>query len=74
VFAVTVNLVGLHPMRKTPMAGFDAVATIKRSEFGVNRMAGAVPGRSAAAHQHGSGRAQGRRGAAARPGAEEGLK
>jgi polyisoprenoid-binding protein YceI len=43
VFAVTVNRVGLHPMRKTPMAGFDAVATIKRSEFGVNGMAGVVP-------------------------------
>ena len=38
VFAVTVNHVGENPRRKTPMAGFDAVATIKRSEFGVDNM------------------------------------
>jgi polyisoprenoid-binding protein YceI len=42
-FAVTVNRVGEHPMRKTPMAGFDAVGTIKRSEFGVAKMLPAVP-------------------------------
>ena len=39
-FAVTVNHVGEHPRRKTPMAGFDATATIKRSEFGVDGMLG----------------------------------
>ena len=38
LFAVTVNHVGENPRRKTPMAGFDAVATIKRSEFGVDNM------------------------------------
>jgi polyisoprenoid-binding protein YceI len=38
VFAVTVNHVGENARRKTPMAGFDAVATIKRSEFGVDHM------------------------------------
>ncbi|KAG9590765.1 hypothetical protein KCV01_g11717, partial [Aureobasidium melanogenum] len=32
---VTVNKVGDHPMMKVPSAGFDAVATIKRSDFGV---------------------------------------
>ena len=32
---VTVNKVGDHPMLKVPAAGFDAVATIKRSDFGV---------------------------------------
>ena len=42
-FAVTVNKVGEHPMRKTPMAGFDAVGTIKRSEFGLAKMLPAVP-------------------------------
>ena len=38
VFAVSVNHLGENPRRKTPMAGFDAVATIKRSEFGVDNM------------------------------------
>ena len=38
VLAVTINHLGVHPMRKTEQAGFDAVATIKRSDFGVNRM------------------------------------
>ena len=38
VFAVTVNHAGENARRKTPMAGFDAVATIKRSEFGVDNM------------------------------------
>ncbi len=37
-FAVTVNHTGENPRRKTPMAGFDAVATIKRSDFGVDYM------------------------------------
>ena len=32
---VTVNKVGDHPMMKVPSAGFDAVAAIKRSDFGV---------------------------------------
>lgn len=32
---VTVNKVGDHPMLRVPAAGFDAVATIKRSDFGV---------------------------------------
>jgi polyisoprenoid-binding protein YceI len=39
-FAVTINHVGENPRRKTPMAGFDATATIKRSEFGVDNMLG----------------------------------
>jgi polyisoprenoid-binding protein YceI len=32
---VTVNKIGEHPMAKDPAAGFDASATIKRSDFGV---------------------------------------
>jgi polyisoprenoid-binding protein YceI len=32
---VSVIKVGDHPMRKAPAAGFDATATIKRSEFGI---------------------------------------
>ena len=32
---VTVNKVGPHPMMKVQTAGFDAVATLKRSDFGV---------------------------------------
>ena len=40
--AVTINQVGAHPMRKTPAAGFDATATIKRSDFGVGGMVPAV--------------------------------
>lgn len=36
VFDVTINLIGLR--RNVPSAGFDAVATIKRSDFGVNAM------------------------------------
>jgi polyisoprenoid-binding protein YceI len=39
-FAVTINHTGENPRRKTPMAGFDATATIKRSEFGVDNMIG----------------------------------
>ena len=36
-FDVTVNKVGTHPMRGVPAAGFDATATIKRSDFGVSK-------------------------------------
>lgn len=43
VFDVTVNKLGEHPMRKVPGAGFDATATIKRSEFGIGLMVPAVP-------------------------------
>jgi polyisoprenoid-binding protein YceI len=39
-FAVTINHTGENPRRKTPMAGFDAVATIKRADFGVDYMQG----------------------------------
>ena len=42
VLAVTINKVGEHSMSKAQMAGFDAVATIKRSEFGIGRMVPAV--------------------------------
>jgi polyisoprenoid-binding protein YceI len=38
---VTVNNVGEHPMRKAPAAGFDATATVKRSEFGISKY---IPG------------------------------
>ena len=37
VLDVTVNKVGEHPMRKAAAAGFDAKATIKRSEFGITK-------------------------------------
>lgn len=43
VFDVTVNKIGTHPMRNVPAAGFDAVATIKRSDFGVDKYLTAVP-------------------------------
>jgi polyisoprenoid-binding protein YceI len=33
---VTINKIGEHPMRKIPWVGFNATATIKRSEFGMN--------------------------------------
>jgi polyisoprenoid-binding protein YceI len=39
-FAVTVNHVGENPRRKTPMAGFEATATIKRADWGVDGMIG----------------------------------
>lgn len=39
---VTVNKIAEHPMRKTPSAGFNAVTTIKRSDFGVGAYAPAV--------------------------------
>ena len=35
VLDAVVNQVGEHPMRKAPAVGFDATATIKRSEFGI---------------------------------------
>ena len=34
---VTINKIGMHPMRGVPAAGFDATATIKRSDFGVSK-------------------------------------
>ena len=39
VLDVTVNKIGQHPMMKDDAAGFDASATIKRSEFGVGMYA-----------------------------------
>lgn len=36
-FDVTINGIAPHPMMKTPSAGFDAVAKIKRSDFGVGK-------------------------------------
>jgi polyisoprenoid-binding protein YceI len=38
VFDVNINSTAPNPMRKTPAAGFDAKATIKRSDFGVSFM------------------------------------
>ena len=38
VLDVTINKTGEHPMRKVAAAGFDASATIKRSDFGVGGM------------------------------------
>jgi polyisoprenoid-binding protein YceI len=40
--SVTVNKIAEHPMRKIPSAGFDAVTTIKRSDFGIGAYAPAV--------------------------------
>jgi polyisoprenoid-binding protein YceI len=37
-FDVTINSTAPHPMRKTRAVGFDARATIKRSDFGVSFM------------------------------------
>jgi polyisoprenoid-binding protein YceI len=37
VLDVTVAKVGEHPMRKAQAAGFDATATIKRSDFGITK-------------------------------------
>ena len=34
---VTINKIGEQPMAKRPAAGFDAVTTIKRSEFGIGK-------------------------------------
>jgi polyisoprenoid-binding protein YceI len=42
VLAATINQVSNHPMTKRPSAGFDAVATIKRSDFGLGLHAPAV--------------------------------
>ncbi len=42
-FEVTINQIGEHPMRKIPAAGFDAVGTIKRSDFGVDKYVPAIP-------------------------------
>jgi polyisoprenoid-binding protein YceI len=39
---VTVNKVGDHPMLKAPAAGFNATATIKRSDFGIGAYVPAV--------------------------------
>ncbi len=39
---VTLNNVGVHPMSKQQSIGFDATATIKRSEFGMGMYAPAV--------------------------------
>jgi polyisoprenoid-binding protein YceI len=38
VLDVTINSTAVHPMRKVAAAGFDARATIKRSDFGVSNM------------------------------------
>ena len=35
VLNVTINKVGEHPMRKSQAAGFDAMTTLKRSDFGI---------------------------------------
>jgi polyisoprenoid-binding protein YceI len=43
VLDATTNFVGPHPMSKAPAAGFDATTTIKRSEFGIDRMLPGVP-------------------------------
>ena len=40
---VTTNFIGPHPRSKAPVAGFDATTTIKRSEFGIDRMIPGVP-------------------------------
>ncbi len=39
---VQLNASGEHPMRKVPAIGFNATATIKRSDFGVGAYAPAV--------------------------------
>lgn len=43
VFEVTINSTAPSSRSKLPAAGFDATATIRRSEFGVDGMLGAVP-------------------------------
>ena len=43
VFDVTVNKVGTHPMRNVPAAGFDAVARIRRSDFGIDKHVPNIP-------------------------------
>jgi polyisoprenoid-binding protein YceI len=42
-FDVAINKIGEHPMRKVPAAGFTAEATIKRSDFGVDKYVPAIP-------------------------------
>jgi polyisoprenoid-binding protein YceI len=42
-FDVAINKIGEHPMRKVPAAGFTATATIKRSDFGVDKYVPAIP-------------------------------
>lgn len=42
-FDVTINNLIEHPMRKVPAAGFDAVGTIKRSDFGVDKYVPNIP-------------------------------
>lgn len=42
VLDATINQIANHPMSKQPSAGFDAVATIKRSDFGLGLYAPAV--------------------------------
>lgn len=42
-FDVTINKVATHPMRNVPAAGFDAVATIRRSEFGIDKYVPNIP-------------------------------
>lgn len=39
VLDVTVNKIGQHPMAKDDAAGFDAVAKIRRTDFGVDKYA-----------------------------------
>ena len=39
VLEVSLNKVGEHPMAKVPAIGFDATATVKRSDFGVGAYA-----------------------------------
>ena len=39
VLQVTLNKVGEQPMAKRPAIGFDAIATVKRSEFGLGKYA-----------------------------------
>lgn len=43
VLDATTNFVGPHPMSRAPVAGFDAAATIRRSDFGVAYMLPGVP-------------------------------
>jgi len=42
VLDVTLNKAGEHPMKKVPAIGFNATATVKRSDFGVGAYAPAV--------------------------------
>lgn len=43
VFDVTINKIGTHPMRNVPAAGFDAVASIRRSDFGIDKHVPNIP-------------------------------